>query len=298
MGIHDREYYRRESRFLDAFALRGQITRWIILVNVAVFIVQMMTSNDPRDAGSFTNMFDLNTTRVLHGEVWRLLTCAFLHDPFSWSHIVFNMWFLWIFGGEVEAVYGSREFLAFYLIAALASSVAFLLWSFIAGPASMVGASGAITAVLILCACHFPNRSIMLFFVLRVPIWALAVFQVLEDTVGLFGQANGVAVAAHLGGAAFGYVYFKQQWRVLSWFSAFRSIRLPRSRPRLRIYDEEPKREPVSVAAPTPADIDEHFEAKVDAVLEKVARHGQQSLTQAEKDVLLRASEIYKKRRT
>lgn len=293
MGIYDRDYYRSQGRFLEAFALRGSTTRLLILVNVVAYILQLVIGEP------FTRALQLDTDKVLQGQVWRLLTCAFLHDPGVIMHIVFNMWFLWIFGGDVEDVYGKREFLAFYLMAALIASLAFMLQSLFVGPGIMLGASGAVTAVLVLCACHFPNRTILLFFVLPVPIWALAVFQVLQDTIGLFGRDSGIAVAAHLGGAAFGFVYYKKQWRVLNLFSALGALRAPRSKPTFRMYGEEPeRRETVAVAAPSGPDIDEQFEAKVDAVLEKVARHGQHSLSEAEKGILLRASEIYKKRRT
>ena len=68
-------------------------------------------------------------------------------------------------------------------------------------------------------------------------------------------------------------------------------------RPRLHVYRDEP-RQPVPVAAPPSGDVDEQLEAKLDAVLEKVARTGKDSLTDNEKQILMRASEIYKKRRS
>jgi len=300
MGIYDREYYRSESRFMDAFALRGQTTKWLIIVNVIVFIIQMMTDpHRPNDYGGFTDLFDLDTDAVLHGQVWRLLSCAFLHDPRTWTHIFFNMWGLWMFGGDLEDIYGRWEFLAFYLMAAVVSSFVFFIDQLIGEHGRVFGASGAVTAVMVLCACHFPRRTVLLFFVLPVPIWALAVFLVAQDMYGQLSGADAVAFSAHLGGAGFGFLYYKQQWRVLNWFSGLRSLRVPRAKPRLRIYTEDAKtREPVSVPATTAAELDEQLEAKVDAVLEKVARHGQHSLTDAEKQLLMRASEIYKKRRT
>jgi hypothetical protein len=189
--------------------------------------------------------------------------------------------------------------MAFYLAAAVVASLAFVVERLAIGSsASALGASGAVTAVLILCAFHFPHRVVLLFLFIPVPIWLLAVFQVVQDSFGLFRGHGGVAFAAHLGGAAFAFVYYKRNWRVLNWFKGWPSFRLPRSRPRLRVYRDEPRREPVSVSASSRSDIDEHFEAKVDAVLEKVARHGQESLTDAEKEILLRASELYKKRRS
>lgn len=306
MGFYERDYYRDDgNRFAEAFALRGETTKWLIIINAAVFIVQLITLGDPtrmgRDLGWFTTLFELDTQKVMQGQIWRLLTCAFLHNPETWTHVFFNMWFLWLFGGDIESQYGRREFLAFYLVAAVASSLAYMLEHAFTGPGRAYGASGAVTAVLILCALNFPSRTILLFFFIPVPIWALAVFQVVQDSFGVMSGRGEVAFSAHLGGAAFAFLYYKQQWRVLNWLPNFRSFRMPRARPRLRVYrDEEDKpRQPVSVSAPAPAraDVDEQLEAKLDAVLEKVARQGQASLTEGELAILQRASEVYRKRR-
>src|SRR5262245_22437518 len=128
MGIYDREYYRREGpSFLDAFHLRGQVCNWLIVVNIVAYVIQLFTrvrsplvnweGLGPWEAGPFTDALKLNVDAVLHGQVWRLLTYAFLHDPgvglapgqFYW-HIVFNMLFLYWFGRDLEEMYGPREF--------------------------------------------------------------------------------------------------------------------------------------------------------------------------------------------
>src|SRR5581483_11967644 len=99
MGIYDREYYRREGpSFLGSFVDRGMICKWLIGVNVLAFVVQMLT----RESRLFTPFLWLDVEGVLHGEVWRLLTYAFLHDTQSLWHILFNMLFLWWFGSDVE----------------------------------------------------------------------------------------------------------------------------------------------------------------------------------------------------
>ena len=87
-------------------------------------------------------------------------------------------------------------------------------------------------------------------------------------------------------------------WRLMSLWPGLRSWQRQRSRPRLRVYREEEAPQAAPVAAPPP-DMDvEQLEAKLDAVLEKVARQGRDSLTEGERQILLRASEVYKKRRT
>src|SRR5437899_11340559 len=127
MGIYDRDYYRREGpSFLGAIADRGKVCKWLIGINVLCFVLQLLsqpsvtphfqvqqdedgnpTFVQPVNAeNKFTEAFLLDADQVLHGQVWRLLTGAFLHDPRSLWHIVFNMLLLWWLGSEVEAVYG------------------------------------------------------------------------------------------------------------------------------------------------------------------------------------------------
>jgi membrane associated rhomboid family serine protease len=302
MGIYDREYYRRDGPgFLGSFSERGQVCKWLIGINVVCFILQLVTlpHGQRGELGFVTDLLGLDVDAVLHGEIWRLLTYAFVHAPGIWEHIVFNMLFLWWFGSDVEDIYGSREFLAIYLLSAVLGGVAFVLTAMagLTGAGMCLGASGAVTAVMVLCALHYPTRVILLFFILPVPIWLFVGFQVLQDTfIFLSRQQTGTAVTVHLAGALFAFVYYQRHWRVLSWWAQLRGFLKQRTRPRLRIYREEP-RQPAPVTSPPVSEAEDQLEAKLDAVLEKVARYGQASLTESERQILLRASEVYKRRR-
>jgi membrane associated rhomboid family serine protease len=310
MGIYDREYYRREGpSFLATFTERGKICKWLIGINVVVYILQIVlrTQGTEIETGRgssiyvpgsdpVTEWFVLNTSEVMHGQVWRLLTYAFLHAPENIWHIVFNMWVLWLFGPDVEDLYGASEFLLIYLGSALIGAVAFALTNL--NGASALGASAAVTGVLVLCALHYPRKMVLLFFVIPMPIWVLVVGSVVMDGfVFLSGQKTGVAVTAHLGGALFAFVYYKRHWRLFPAVAGARQWFSQRNRPALRVYREEPV-ERVPVTSPPTAESEEHLEAKLDRVLEKVTRFGQGSLTDSERQILMRASEIYRKRRT
>jgi membrane associated rhomboid family serine protease len=301
MGIYDRDYYRKEGpSYLGAFAMSGQVCRWLVGINVVVFIAQMLCRQPDFRLEDYLM---LNPRAVMHGEIWRLLTYAFLHDPNNVLHIVFNMWMLWLWGGHVEGVYGRWQFLSFYLVAAVVGGLAFVLQAALGFNLDMnshvLGASGAVMAVTVLCAFHFPSLTVLLFFVLPMPIWLMAVLFVIQDAFGLLNGAGAIAFSVHLGGAAFAALYYKMRWRLLSLLPSVRSWKTQRRRPRLRVYHgEDEPRQPVGVTAAPPADLDEQLEAKLDAVLAKVTRSGQASLTESEKQLLLRASEIYKKRRS
>jgi membrane associated rhomboid family serine protease len=322
MGIYDREYYRKDGpSFLGSLARQGVVWRWLVAVNVLAFIVQLATrSRVPHhiDVGDnvimlpgmlgaswFTRWFELDTGKVLQGQVWRLLTMAFLHDPSSIWHLVFNMLVLWWAGSEVEEIYGPREFLSLYLVAAVVSSSAYCVSQLVMQPGGphppALGASGAIMAVFTIFALHYPTR-IVYFIFFPVPVIVLLVLYVANDAYGLLvGDGQPIAFAAHLGGAAFGYLYHKLHWRITNLWPSGWQVRPRRARPNLRVYrgESEPGAEPVPVTAPTPPRPmpDSQLEAELDAVLEKVAKHGKSSLTERENQILMRASEIYRNRR-
>jgi membrane associated rhomboid family serine protease len=321
MGIHDRDYYRREGpSFLASIADVGRVCKYLILANVLFFVLQVITPakeievRDPHGQDSFvfkvrgqsvfTEAFDLKPSAVMHGEVWRLLTYAFLHDQSYLWHIFFNMLFLWWFGSEVETTYGGREFLWFYLVSAVLGGVAFTAWSLLKGQdIPCLGASGAVTATMVLYACHFPTRKILISFLIPVPIWLFVGFQVAQDLYHFMGQVETTtAVTVHLAGALFGFVYYKMQWRVSTLLPTIRLWeKRQRARSRFRVYREpDPARAPVAVAAPAApsADVDEQLEAKLDAVLQKFSQHGKDSLTEGERQILVQASEIFRKRRS
>jgi membrane associated rhomboid family serine protease len=306
MGIYDRDYYRRDGpSFLGTLTESGRVCRWLLAINITCFILQLMTrTQEPFFQEPFTDALILDVNRVMQGQVWRLLTCAFLHDPAAIMHIVFNMAFLYWFGRDVEDHLGSREFLAFYLVSAVLASVAYV-GATLAGLHSgrALGASGAVTAVLVLAALYNPRRMVLLFFLLPIPIWAFVIFIVAKDAFALLGRTNtGVAVSAHLGGAAFGFAYYTFHWRLTDWLPSLSSLRRRRAKPRLRLYQEEdevPTPTPVGARRqPQPAGpADEQLEAQMDAILEKIPRVGMEGLTDHERQLLLRASEAIKRRR-
>jgi membrane associated rhomboid family serine protease len=304
MGIYDRDYYRKEGHsFLGSLAERGTVCKWLIGINVACFILQLITTSKQADSW-FTNAFLLDVPAVLHGEVWRLLTYAFLHTVGSLWHILINMLVLYFFGRDLEDAYGPREFLTLYLLAAVLGGVVFVLVPL--GGQQCLGASGAVTTVLVLTAFREPGRIILLFMVLPCPIWLLVALMVAKDAFDFLGGGRSqTAVQVHLAGAALGALYYHFQWRLTGWWPGFKFGWRRLTRPKLRVYDEpDDDREPAGVGAATsPSALaqsaldDEQLEAKVDAILEKISRVGKDNLTDNERAVLLRASERIRRRR-
>src|SRR5687767_1985896 len=180
MGIYDRDYYRKEGpSFLGSIATRAPVCKWLILINAAVFLVQLVTlQRDPMQvrlssSGPFTDALTLSPQGILDGEIWRLLTYAFLHSIDNPWHILFNMVFLFVMGHVPDVMYGSREFLGLYVLSALFAGLCFFVHSLPMGMPSGLGASGAVSALAVVFAFHFPHRKVLLLFVIPMPIWLL-----------------------------------------------------------------------------------------------------------------------------
>jgi membrane associated rhomboid family serine protease len=312
MGIHDRDYYRHEGpSFLGSLVERGTVCKWLIGINIAVFLLQVLTRTPvdseslhrfPQFSEPLTDWLCLDASKVLHGQVWRLLTAAFLHDTHGIGHILFNMFALWVFGVTVEETRGKWEFLAFYLAAAVAASVVFVLASpqvlHLQNGSLGLGASGAVMAVMVLSAFYNPRQVVYLFFLLPIPIWFFIGFLVLNDLFPLLGKIEtGVGNSAHLGGAAFAYLYYKLEWHLIGWTPAlnWRWSRGRRGRSGLRLFEADDLT-PLDAIQRERPESNEGLTAEVDRILEKISRVGAENLTESEKEVLLRASEAIRRR--
>ena len=303
MGIQDRDYYREGPSFLDRVGEQGA-TVWLIAVTCGVFVGQMLSG---MDRGPLVALGAFDTERVFEGEVWRLFTSIFLHGGVF--HLIFNMMVLYFAGQRLEAEYGARELTLIYLGGGVFANLFRLSLQAVglAAPSLAVGASGAILSLLVIYAFRWPHQRVLFFLILPMPVWLLTVVYVGLSMIGAVQtevlKANPTAIGhlAHLGGAFFGLAYYQTGFEFRRLFA-----RKPRERvrPKLRVVAppfEEDTPEPVAASvpsAPRPADAaDEQLEAKLDAVLAKVSKHGQESLTPEEREILFRASELYKKRR-
>jgi membrane associated rhomboid family serine protease len=180
----------------------------IIGANVAVFLAQLFFP-------ALTDLLGLQPRLVVHGWVWQLVTYMFVHGGI-W-HIVFNMLALWMFGTELERVWGTRYFVKFYFVTGIGAGILTVVLSWLPFEftqplyfSNVIGASGAIYALLLAYGMYFPDRPIYMYFVFPIPakifvliMGAIAFYSSLSATGG------GVANATHLGGLLVGYVFLK-----------------------------------------------------------------------------------------
>lgn len=144
---------------------------------------------------------------------WQVVTYAFLHG--SIGHLFFNMLGLWMFGSELERLWGARRFVQFYAASILSAAALQLLITFAAGAQfPTVGASGGLFGLLLAYGILFPNRTIMPLFP-PIPMKAkvfVAIYGGLELFFGVTGTASGIAHFAHLGGMLGGFLMIRY-WR-------------------------------------------------------------------------------------
>ena len=143
-------------------------------------------------------------------EPWQLVTYAFLHSTNSFTHIFFNMLALYMFGGEIERLFGARFYLSYYFASVVAAALSHLVVTALMGspPVPMVGASGGVYGLLLAYGMYFPNRRIVLL-IPPIPMRArtfVIVFAAIELALGVTQTAAGVAHFAHLGGMLGGYL--------------------------------------------------------------------------------------------
>ena len=137
---------------------------------------------------------------------YQIFTHMFTHANFG--HIFFNMFSLWMFGRTLEAVWGPKKFLLFYLICGVGAAAAHLAVQYITGGGSFaVGASGAIMGVMVAFAYLFPNTELYIYMAIPVKAkWVIMAYVAFDLFGGLGRTSSGIAHWAHLGGAATGFI--------------------------------------------------------------------------------------------
>ncbi len=184
----------------------------IVVLNAVVFLAWQISRFNPDLQTFLINNFLVSWVHLVHGHVWTLLTAAFSHS--EWWHFGINMLVLWSFGSVLERLFGWKKFVGFYLGAALFSSVAHCLVSLLMGRANVpaLGASGAVSALLVVYGLLFPHARILVFGMIPVPALVGVLFFVGLDLWGLVAQGQGgglpIGHGAHLGGALAGALFW------------------------------------------------------------------------------------------
>lgn len=280
------------------------IVKILLIANVAIYVLQVLIPNVLEQWAAF------NTTLAFQQfQIWRLGTYMFLHGGVG--HLFFNMLALWIFGTAMEALWGQRTFLIYYLVCGLGGALLYGLFAlFGIGGGWMLGASGAIMGLLLAYGMTYPDNLLFLFGFIPIKAKYLVVLMGLMDLLSI-PRSTGVAHLAHLGGLLTGFIFIQLTIPSLSkrMFGGTLSGMWKRNRARRRMRVVPPqessggaRQEPRSEqrasggnggngrftrsSAGGGGDTDQ---TRIDEILDKISREGLQSLTDEEQELLRRA---------
>ena len=251
----------KPSLFTDAI-------KTLISVNFAIFILQSISSSEIIFFSNFGLVPKLVWSQL---KIWQPFTYMFFHGDI-W-HVLINMFVLWMFGSELERVWGKKNFLRFYFITGVGSGLATMLFG-LQSTIPIVGASGAIYGVLLAYGVMFPNRTVYLYGIIPIKsIW----FVIGIGVIAFFSSFNNftnISHLTHLFGMIIGYLYLKRPVHFRSlWFSVFKKVL------EYRIQNQEEK---ISRSV--------EIERDLNSILDKINREGFKSLTQEEEKRLYKNS--------
>ncbi|MEE9219349.1 MAG: rhomboid family intramembrane serine protease [Acidobacteriota bacterium] len=230
-----------------SYRIGGPLTpmvRRLLIANGVVFFLEVIAFAIPVGARLsgyrlMLEFFGLVPADVLQrGWIWQLGTYMFLHSVggFLPLHLILNMLMLWIFGGDLERSWGSREFLRYYLFTGVGAGLTVLAVT-PGSPIPTIGASGALYGILMAYGMLFPNRIVLLYFVFPVRVkWLVLFAGLLTLYASLTQPGGGVSHLAHLGGLVFGWIYLKRAWRLRQLIA---ELRWHYRRRRFRVHEDD-----------------------------------------------------------
>lgn len=286
--------------FFGGFQFFPPVIKGLLISNAVVFLGMVFLGNFRVGDFYFEQFFFQSFALWPLGSgfgFWQLFSYMFMHASFT--HILFNMLALWMFGMELEHVWGSRKFFIYYLLCGFGGGLANLLIApmFTAvGPT--VGASGAVYGILLAFGMMFPERPIYIYFLLPIKAKYFVVMYMAFEIFSV-GSMDGVAHFAHLGGALVGFLYL-----VADGYQ-FGSSYHPSSQDenvftRMTGIGRQKPQQPEQYTNVTEAKVFDIFEhskkeaqqaqIQIDEILDKISKNGYQSLNEEEKKILFEAS--------
>lgn len=270
--------------FHGSFGFGWGLTSWVKRLLIANGAVYLLTFLLPQA---------LPHLALIPGAVlvqpWTLVTYSFVHGGF-W-HVALNMLALFFFGPPLEARWGGREFIKYYLLCALGGAALSFIF---AGHSAVVGASAAVFGVMLAFALTWPDAPIYFFGIFPVKAkWLVAILAAFSLFSAISGARDGTAHFAHLGGFVAGFLYLKLADPI-----SFRLRRLKKALPRSRLSVIQGAEQPQSTSQLEPRRLrrrdEERLLDEVDRVLDKISSSGLSSLSADERQLLDEASRRYR----
>lgn len=302
MGFDSRDYYRPSG--FGGFSFFPPVIKNLLIINGGVFLLQMIFDNI--NFYGVPGWYILNryfALNPLYGidsagmpynfKIWQFLTYQFMHGNFT--HILFNMFMLWMFGLEIENLMGSRKFLFYYLLCGFGAGLfqLFLAPLFSGSYGPTIGASGAVFGIMIAFAMFFPDRYIFLYFLIPIKAKYLIAFLIVIEFLSI-NEPTLVAHLAHIGGAVTGFIFilFERNYRFnFNYiFSLFKSKKNFNKSPRFRKPSYTNDIEEAEFYEIDSSKEEEITQEEIDRILDKISQSGYKNLTEREKRILFEAS--------
>lgn len=298
--------FNRPSMF-GGFSFFPPVIKYLLISNIAIFIFQHFIFAGFKVGGVpltvfFLKYFALNPigSEVFSFYPWQLFTYLFMHGGF-W-HLFMNMFALWMFGMELENIWGSKKFLLYYLMCGVGAGFAtiFLTPLFTGSNLPTVGASGSVYGILVAFGMLFPNREIFLYFLFPIKAKYFVIIYMVIELLSV-GSNTGVAHLAHLGGGLIGFVYLLvSRNNINDLFRFDKNPKVTQTRPtniyRNRYYEKYNtvnKDDSISDAeyySKNDKTAEKISQERIDEILDKIGKDGYQNLTEEEKRILFEAS--------
>ena len=215
--------------------------KWLLIANSAVFFLgffaQLLQLDRP------LGLFALVPAEVVrYFFIWQPATYLFLHGGFG--HIIWNMLALWMFGADLERLWGTKRFLQFYFFCGIGAGICVVLLNYAlpwGNPmVPTIGSSGAIFGILLANAILFPDRTILWGFLIPIQMKYFVLIIGAMAFISSFQANSGVSNFAHLGGMLFGYIYLKKPRGRIDLIgpirSAYRDWKLQRAKKKFQVY--------------------------------------------------------------
>ena len=190
-----------------------RMVKWLVIVTSAAFVVTWIPLQIFRSdffALPFA-WFSLQAHDVVHNfYLWELFTYLFLHG--GWFHIIFNMFALWMFGSDLESLWGGKKFLYYYFLTGIGAGILDVTLNalLVQDSPPTIGCSGAVYGLLLAYGMIWPDRPIYLYMIIPIKAkWFVVIMGTIEFVSSLGGPGSGVSHFAHLGGMLFGFIYLR-----------------------------------------------------------------------------------------
>ena len=291
---------------MKPFRYLPKVLQILLLANAAVFVIAFLGRGVEIDLGpgygsltDYIKYFGAFVPRVPL-ELWRYVTYMFIHVDFM--HFFFNMLMLWMFGSEVAEWMGTRHFVSMYFFCGIFAAL-FSFFMCLLGLTNnpIIGASGALMGIFVAYYKFFPERMLLMFFIIPMKI-KHAMWVMIALDIFFANSGDMIAHFAHLGGVVAGFLYMalyqnSPNGSLLSGLSRLFSRNTDKFSGRSSSgssYEGDNAEEP-EVLEGEVFYVDE--QKRMDDILRKVEREGIQSLTESEREFLLRAGDKLRRRR-